>query len=174
MENRKYPIGDFTDKGAYSAEEIASFLEVLGNFPEKLEHLVSDITEEELNTPYREGGWTAQQVIHHIADSHMNMLVRLKWTLTEETPPIKAYFEDRWATLSDYTLPIGVSVSMLKAIHAKVVALLENLNEVELNKGYFHPESKKIWPLKSVMALYAWHGEHHLAHIKISKGEWSF
>ncbi|UBM59404.1 putative metal-dependent hydrolase [Marinilongibacter aquaticus] len=168
----QYPIGDFSRAESYSKEELDAFLNALKTFPDDLDLVLWDISDEQLNTAYREGGWTARQVVHHLADSHMNMLVRLKWTLTEDTPKIKAYYEDRWANLPDYSLPISVSVSMLKGIHVKIVQILENLSDEELNRKYFHPESQKYWDLKTVMALYAWHGKHHLAHIKICKGEW--
>lgn len=172
MKELQYPIGNFKAQDSYTRAELDEFLQNLGDFPEELVTVTSDISEEQLSTAYRPGGWTARQVIHHVADSHMNMLVRLKWTQTEETPHIKAYFEDRWAKEADYQLPIDVSVNMIKSIHAKVVALLSSYTDDELNKQYFHPESKKLWNIKTVMALYAWHGQHHLAHIKICKGEW--
>ena len=173
MTNLQYPIGDFKAKNEYSKEESASHLEILRNFPEQMEKALIGITEEHLATPYRPDGWTALQVIHHIADSHMSMLTRLKWTLTEDTPKIKAYYEDRWATLTDYSLPYEVSLNMIKSIHAKVVALLEDVPIKTLDKSYLHPETNSAYSLKTVMALYAWHGAHHIAHIKICKGEWS-
>jgi hypothetical protein len=173
MENLQYPIGKFKVKKDYSAEEVAENLETLKNFPKELEKVITGITDKQLATHYRPDGWTAQQVIHHISDSHMNMLTRLKWTLTEDSPKIKAYYEDRWATLADYALPIEVSINMLSSIHAKVVAILEVLSDEELSRTYLHPETNYSFSLKSVMALYAWHGAHHIAHIKICKGEWS-
>ena len=171
MENLQYPIGKFKVKKDYSTEEVASFLETLKNFPSELEKIVANIQSEQLTKQYRPDGWTAQQLIHHIADSHMNMLTRLKWTLTEDSPKIKAYFEDRWATLNDYSLPIQVSIDVIKSIHAKVVALLDGLSEEQLRRTYLHPETNYSFNLKSVMALYSWHGAHHIAHIKICKGE---
>ncbi|WP_341225002.1 YfiT family bacillithiol transferase [uncultured Arcticibacterium sp.] len=173
MENLQYPIGKFKVKKDYTKEEAAAFLKTLKEFPSELQKVVDGITDEQLATPYRPDGWTALQVIHHIADSHMNMLTRLKWTLTEDSPRIKAYYEDRWAILNDYSLPFQLSIDMLKVIHAKVVALLENLDEETLNRSYVHPETEYSFTLESVMALYAWHGAHHIAHIKICKGEWS-
>lgn len=172
MEKLQYPVGNFKGKDSYSPAELDGFLKKLKAFPDELEKVVANISEGQLETEYRPGGWTARQVIHHLADSHMNMLVRLKWTQTEDTPHIKAYYEDRWAKEADYKLPIDVSVNMLKSIHAKIVALLASFSDEELGKQYFHPESQKLWNIKTVMALYAWHGEHHLAHIKICKGEW--
>ncbi|MGR3809477.1 YfiT family bacillithiol transferase [Jiulongibacter sp. NS-SX5] len=172
MTDLRYPIGDFVHQENYSSQEIAGFLEELKSFPLKLRAVTKDISEQQLETPYREGGWTARQVIHHLADSHMNMLVRLKWTQTEETPDIKAYHEDRWAEEADYKLPIEVSIEMLKSIHARALALLESYSEEELAKKYYHPQSKMYWNIKMVMANYAWHGNHHIAHLKICKGEW--
>jgi hypothetical protein len=173
MENLQFPIGKFKIKKEYSAEEVATYLKTLQEFPSELEKTIANITPDQLATQYRSDGWTAQQVVHHIADSHMNMLTRLKWTLTEDSPKIKAYFEDRWATLADYSMPIQISLDLIKGIHAKVVAILENLSDVELSRTYLHPETNYSFSLKSVMALYSWHGAHHIAHIKICKGEWS-
>jgi hypothetical protein len=173
MENLQYPIGKFKVNKDYSAEEVAKNLDTLKKFPKELEKVLAGITDKQLATHYRPNGWTAQQVVHHISDSHMNMLTRLKWTLTEDSPVIKAYYEDSWATLADYSLPIGVSVNMLKSIHSKVVATLQGLDDVLLSRTYMHPETNYSFSLKSVMALYAWHGAHHIAHIKICKAEWS-
>jgi hypothetical protein len=172
LKELKYPIGEFSAQESYSRSDLNAFLQKLKDFPDELSKVVSNITDEQLSRPYRPGGWTACQVVHHVADSHMNMLTRLKWTQTEETPEIKAYFEDRWANEADYSLPVEISVNMIRSIHAKVIALLSSYSENELSKQYFHPESKKLWSIKTVMALYAWHGQHHLAHIKICKGEW--
>ncbi len=169
METLKYPAGRFQRKDSYTPEELKSFIEVLRKFPEDLASVTKDITDKSLNTPYRPDGWTALQVIHHVADSHSQMLTRLKWTLTEDTPTIKAYHEDLWAQLSDYSLPFQVSVDMCKGIHAKIVNILENLDDAGLSRQYMHPESGKLFDLKTVMALYAWHCAHHLAHIQICK-----
>ena len=174
MEELKYPLGKADLKEKYSAEDINYYIETLEALPYELEKLIEGITEDQLNTPYRDGGWTARQVIHHMSDSHLNMLIRLKWTLTEDTPTIKAYDENLWAQLPDYQLPIEVSVNLLKSIHTKIVALAKSFSEEDLKKSYYHPESKSEVNLGSVLALYTWHSKHHLAHIKICKGEWSF
>lgn len=172
MENLKYPIGELALKDSYTLEETTEHIAYLKNFPSFLKETIKDITEEQLETAYRPGGWTAKQVIHHISDSHTQMLTRIKWTLTEETPTIKAYFEDRWANLSDYKLPFDVSVNLIEGIHIKVVALAESLDSQELKKSYLHPENGQYYSLEKVLALYTWHSKHHLAHIKICKGEW--
>lgn len=174
MEELKYPLGKAELKESYSEEDISYYIKTLDALPIELEHLIDGITEAQLDTPYRDGGWTARQVIHHMADSHLNMLIRLKWTLTEDTPTIKAYDENLWAKLPDYQLPIQVSVDLLKSIHIKIVALAKTFTESDLNKCYIHPETNSAVSLGSVLALYTWHSKHHLAHIKICKGEWSF
>lgn len=173
MEALKYPVGKFKVQETYSNEEIENFKANLKLFPKVLRETTSGISDAELATPYREEGWTARQVVHHLADSHMNMMIRLKWTFTEDQPAIKAYHEDLWAELPDYSLPIEISLAMIDGIHARISALVENIGEEELEKTYFHPESKRYWKVKEVLALYSWHCEHHLAHINICRGQWS-
>lgn len=169
MENTQYPIGKFTRKQDYSSKEILAFKAKLRTFPERFKETCKGITNQELAQTYREGGWTAQQVIHHVSDSHGNMLIRLKWTLTEDSPKIKAYFEDRWALLADYNLPIKNSLNQIEIIHAKVMAIVDSLSDEDLKKGYLHPEDGNFYALNGVLALYAWHGDHHLAHIEICR-----
>ncbi len=169
MENLQYPIGKFEAKPAYSSDEINAFLNTLREFPAVLANEIKDINASQLATPYRPGGWTALQVIHHLSDSHSQMLTRLKWTLTEDTPQIKAYHEDRWALLADYSLPFEISVKQIDVIHQKIVAIFESLSAEDLEKQYYHPDAKAHYSLKKVMALYAWHCNHHLAHLKICK-----
>lgn len=171
MEELKYPIGRFVAKENYTIEEIESYKNSLRNFPSDFKNACEGLSLKELETPYRPDGWTAHQVVHHVSDSHGNMLIRLKWTLTEDAPTIKAYYEDRWAQLADYSLPIEVSLAQIEIIHLKVMSILDSLTFQDLEKGYLHPEDGNFYPLKRVVALYAWHGAHHLAHIENCKNK---
>jgi hypothetical protein len=169
MEELKYPIGRFSMKSDYTQEEIEGFKDKLATFPKRFKEACDGLSTSELQKTYRTGGWTAQQVIHHVSDSHGNMLIRLKWSLTEESPKIKAYFEDKWASLADYSLSHEISLNQIEIIHAKVMAIINGFSEEDLEKGYIHPQDGNFYPLKGVLALYAWHGEHHLAHIEICR-----
>ncbi len=125
------------------------------------------LSEEQLDTPYRPGGWTVRQTIHHVSDSHHHSYTRFKWALTEDKPIIKAYYEDRWAELMDSkAAPIAMSLQHLKAVHFKLVYLLKRLSEEDLKKTFIHPGTKKEVSLKRNIGLYAWHGNHHYAHIE--------
>ena len=124
----------------------------------------------ELDTRYRPGGWTARQVVHHLADSHINSYVRFKWALTEDEPVIKAYHEERWAELVDYrATPIVTSLDLLDALHERWSSLLKNLDSDQLDRTFIHPESGRT-PLRVNIGIYAWHGRHHLAHIELVRG----
>ena len=167
MENLKYPIGQVNIPNRISKEIISIWISDIEKFPSKLETLVQHLSEEQLNTPYRDGGWTVRQTIHHCGDSHVNSYIRFKWTLTEEQPTIKAYYEDRWAELFDtIEAPILLSLKFIKALHAKWVYLLKGLTEEDLNKSFIHPESGARISLKKNIGLYAWHCNHHYAHIE--------
>lgn len=161
----RYPIGKFQAKESYSQQEVAAFIERLETLPLKLNNAVVSLNELQVDTPYRDGGWTVRQVIHHMADSHSNAYIRIKWTLTESTPLIKAYEEKLWAEAPDRSLPIFLSLNVLQALHAKMVALTKVIPHESLAKKFIHPESKKEVRLDQLLGLYAWHGEHHLAHI---------
>ncbi len=134
-------------------------------FPKRLELSVQHLLEFQLQTPYREGGWTVNQVIHHCADSHMNFLLRLKLALSEENPAIKPYKEALWAEMPDYELPFNNSITLLYCIHHKLLKILSALNEEQLERTYYHPEYERSFRIKELICLYAWHGNHHLAHI---------
>jgi hypothetical protein len=166
MINLKYPIGKFSWPSKCDENDIKKWIDEIEELPHNLFNEVRNLTEAQLDTPYRPGGWKVRQVIHHLADSHMNCLVRFKWTLTEDVPTIKPYFEDRWAELTDYTLvPIEVSLDFIKFLHIRMVTLFRSLKKNELAKQYFHPETGSKIDLARNIALYAWHGKHHLAHI---------
>ncbi len=142
MEHLKYPIGQVNIPEDISEKNIENWISDIETFPSKLKNLVKDLSEEQLNTPYRNGGWTVRQTIHHCGDSHVNSYIRFKWTLTEDKPIIKAYYEDRWAELFDTKdAPIELSLNFIKALHAKWVYLLKGLSQDDLNTVFIHPES---------------------------------
>ncbi len=163
----RYPIGKFSLQATYTPEEIKTNIGRIESLPSKVEELAKSLSATQLETAYREGGWTARQVIHHLSDSHLNAYIRTKWTLTEETPLIKAYEEKEWALTPETKLDPTISITLLKALHAKWTALLRTLNADDLQKAFVHPETKKQVKLERQIALYAWHGEHHLGHLKI-------
>ncbi len=167
IEALKYPVGKFQRPESFDEKVISDFIAIIEEFPSKMKRLTENLTVVELNWPYRPGGWTVKQVVHHCADSHMNSLIRFKWTLTEDTPTIKAYEEAEWAKLSDSQLDdISTSLSFLSALHVKWVFLLKNLSEEEYNRAFIHPEHGKKVNLKMNLAIYAWHCRHHLAHVE--------
>ncbi len=166
LDELRYPIGQFEAPEQYTQEQIDSWIQILEEFPEKLIALVEDLSDEQLNTPYRPGGWTVRQTIHHMADSHHHSYTRFKWTLTEDKPRIKAYFEQDWAELEDAKhLPIEISLNYLKAIHAKLVTTIKSLSDAQLSRSYIHPEGDVEINLKKQTGIYAWHSQHHYAHI---------
>lgn len=166
IEKLKYPIGQANIPDQISDEDIKHWIQILEEFPERLTELTQNLSEDQLNTPYRDDGWTVRQVIHHVVDSHYNSYVRFKWTLTEDQPVIKAYFEDRWAELSDYDAPIELSLNALKSLHAKWVYLLKGLTKEQLKRSFIHPEGNNKVSLEKNIGIYAWHSEHHYAHIE--------
>lgn len=162
----RYPIGKFIPRDTtYTPEELNSFIDRIESLPGKVEKAIAGLSEAQLQTPYREGGWTVNQLLHHVPDSHMNAYIRIKWTLTEDTPTIKAYDEKRWAETPDTKVDPALSVALLKALHAKWISLLRNLTKEDLKKQFLHPDSKKYVRIDNMMGMYAWHGDHHLAHI---------
>ncbi len=162
----QYPIGKFNAPSEVNSEHLASWIADIETFPAKLRALVTPLTTAQLDTRYRSDGWTVQQVVHHLADSHLNSFIRFKWALTEERPCIKAYYEDRWAKLPDYSgTSIGVSLDLIAALHHRWCVLLRGLEPVDLNGEFIHPESGPV-SLSVNIGIYAWHGRHHMAHIK--------
>ena len=163
----RYPIGKFTAKDSYSTEELQDFIGRIENLPREIEKVINSMTIKQLDTPYRHGGWTARQVVHHMADSHTNAYIRFKWTITESTPTIKAYDEKAWAETPETKLDPMISIELLKALHAKWSAMLRRLSPSDFQKEFLHPDTKKHMRLDRLTAMYAWHGEHHFAHLKI-------
>lgn len=161
-----YPIGKFTWPVSVSAEERRACLDELSVAPERFRRAVEGLNDSQLDTPYRPGGWTVRQVIHHVPDSHMNSYCRFRLALTEPDPTIKPYDEAKWAELHDArTAPIEGSLRLLEAIHLRWVALLQNLAEDDWNRTFRHPEHGSM-RLDVTLAMYAWHCRHHAAHIK--------
>ncbi|MGZ9735221.1 YfiT family bacillithiol transferase [Flavobacterium sp. GNP002] len=166
LEDLRYPIGKFIAPEIYSGEYITNKIAEIASFPEQLKKEVLHLTEEQLETVYRQDGWTIRQVIHHCADSHMNCFIRIKWALTEENPTIKFYHEDRWAELHDnLTMPIQPTLSFLEGLHYRLAYLMNSLSNEDLEKTFIHPENNKEFKIKKIIGTYAWHGNHHLAHI---------
>ncbi|MEP1487717.1 MAG: YfiT family bacillithiol transferase [Algibacter sp.] len=167
LQKLKYPIGEFDCPQQITSNHLKAWISTLEHFPNKLENLVKDLSDEQLDTVYRPDGWTIRQVVHHVSDSHHHSYTRFKWALTEDNPVIKAYFEDRWAELFDSkSAPIEMSLNHVKAIHFKLVYLLKGLSGEDLSKVFIHPETNKEVPLKYNIGNYAWHSNHHYAHIE--------
>jgi uncharacterized damage-inducible protein DinB len=164
LEDLRYPIGRL-DPSASSVPGVrAAHIETLRQLPERLRAAVAGLNDAQLDTPYREGGWTVRQVVHHVADSHANGYIRCKVALTEDWPTIKPYDQAAWAELADSRLPIDVSLEFVDALHARWVALLKSLSEEDFQRGYNHPEDGRVNLAKS-LAMYEWHSRHHTAHI---------
>lgn len=164
-EELKYPIGKYIAQ-PFSEKLLGEWLTDIKNLPQHLENAVLNLDEAQLNTPYREGGWTVKQVVHHVADSHMNAYIRFKLRLTEDSLIIKPYDENAWAQMPDtQNLPINISLTLLHALHIRWYEVLRNMSREDLDKIAFHPEHKKEMSLWFLLGLYAWHGRHHTAHV---------
>src|SRR6185295_10257740 len=149
-----------------TSEQRARFIEDIAAAPQRMRSAVAGLTDEQLNTPYRDGGWTVRQVVHHLPDSHLNAYTRMKLALTEDEPVIKPYDEARWAELADVqATPIETSLTLLECLHRRWVLLLRSLGPKELGRRFRHPEHNRSIGLEEMLALYAWHGRHHVAHI---------
>ncbi|WP_020527727.1 YfiT family bacillithiol transferase [Flexithrix dorotheae] len=165
MENQKYPIGQYQYPGGYNDQERKALIAEIEDTPKKLYEAVAGLSEKQLDTPYRIGGWSVRQVVHHLPDSHLNSFARFKLALTEDCPQIKAYNEAAWATLCDYKeTPLETSLKLLECLHQRWVILLRSLQEDDFKKRFYHPENGTV-SLDYNLGLYAWHGKHHIAHI---------
>lgn len=161
----RYPIGKYEPQ-PFSEKQKAAWLADIQFLPRLIEQAIENLDAAQLATPYRDGGWTVNQLVHHIADSHMNAYIRFKLGLTETNPTIKPYEEQEWALLADNDLvPINVSITLLYALHQRWLATIDNLNHAEWEKTVHHPISEKSMSLWFLLGLYAWHGKHHVAHI---------
>jgi len=173
----KFPIGKFIGPNTITTQIIQTWIKEIADFPAKLKNLTGDLNTEKLNWKYRPGGWTIKQLVHHCADSHMNSYIRFKLALTEDTPIIRPYFEDRWAELPDsQDDDISDSMTLLTGLHSKWVKVLKSLDEDQLKLSFLHPESGQETRLGHNIGLYAWHCNHHFAHIELaltSNGEYN-
>lgn len=165
MENLKYPIGKFNFVD--DLKNYDKWINTINEFPLRLDEQLKQMTETQLEKAYRPDGWTGRQIVHHLADSHAHALIRFKWSISEDHPVIKPYKEDRYAIISDYSLPLEPALQILNGVHHKWSNIMSNLTEEDWQKGYHHPELNKFFTLREASALYAWHCMHHLGHLKI-------
>jgi len=167
LETLKYPIGKFIKPNHISEAQIQEWIQTIEDLPETLISVVKGLSIEQLHWPYRPEGWNIKQVVHHLADSHMNSIIRFKLALTEDTPTIKPYHEDRWAKLADDNDDdLRHTLSLLNGLHAKLGILLRSLSKDDLKREFIHPEYGKRYSLEETIGVYAWHSKHHVAHIK--------
>ena len=165
MTDLRYPVGKFTYDGPPTAEEKQKYLADIEHAPDRLRAAVEGLSDKQLDTPYRPEGWTVRQVTHHVPDSHLNAYVRFKLALTEDEPTIKPYAENLWAQLDDTkSTPVEVSLTLLDSLHARWMQLLRSLKPEEWKRSFRHPQLGEV-SLEKNLALYAWHGRHHVAHI---------
>jgi uncharacterized damage-inducible protein DinB len=171
MSDLRYPIGPFAYEGDMTEARRATCLDRIAAAPARLRDAVAGLDDAQLDTPYRPGGWTVRQVIHHIPDSHVNAYTRIRLALTEDTPTIKPYDEARWAELPDaLTLPVEVSLALTDALHVRWVGLLRQVGAAGGARQFRHPEHGRLITVDELLAMYAWHGEHHVAHITGLRG----
>ena len=165
MTDLRYPIGKFSYDGHLTQDQKRAFLDDIAQTPKNLRAAVQGLSAAQFDTPYRPGGWTVRQVVHHVPDSHLNSYMRFKLALTEDEPTIKPYAEDRWAELADTkATPVEVSLTLLDSLHDRWVRLLRSLTPEEWKRTFRHPDLGAM-TLEKTLALYAWHGRHHVAHI---------
>lgn len=165
MTDLRYPIGKFHFEGDLTGDQRNQYLDAIAQTPADLRAAVKGLSQPQLDTPYRPEGWTVRQVVHHVPDSHLNAYMRFKLALTEEEPTIKPYAEDRWARLADAaSTPVEVSLTLLDSLHDRWVHLLRSLQSNDWKRTFRHPEIG-VMNLEKTLALYAWHGRHHVAHI---------
>ena len=165
MPDPRYPIGKFSFDGPLTADQRKQYLNDIEQTPARLRTAVQGLSDEQLNTPYRDGGWTVRQLAHHVPDSHMNAYIRFKLALTEDEPTIRPYMEDRWAELPESKqAPIDVSLALLDSLHQRWTLVLRNIPDADWKRTFRHPEMGLL-SLEKTLALYAWHGKHHVAHV---------
>lgn len=167
LEDLRYPIGRFAAPDHHRPEMQQEWIETIEALPSWLDVCVENLDEEQLHTPYRPGGWTIHQVIHHLADSHMNAFVRLKLALTEDGPIIKPYNEKLWVETAEMDhVPVNVSITLLHALHRRWGQTLRHMQPEDWDRTYFHPDHERFIPLWEMADLYAWHSRHHMEHIR--------
>ncbi len=160
----RFPVGKFEQPETITADDRRNAIASIAEMPEQLRNAVEGLGSQQLNTPYREGGWTVRQLVHHIADSHINAFVRVRLALTEDWPVIKTYDEKAWATLHDSVAPVEWSLELIEALHARWVMMLQALTEEQWARGFKHPEDGPQ-TVELATLIYAWHSRHHVAHI---------
>lgn len=169
MENSvrlQYPIGKFKAPETISNEKLNEWITILEMFPSQLRDMVSEMTEAQLDTAYRPGGWTVRQVVHHVADSHHHSYIRFKWALTEDNPTIKPYLQDKWAEQPDLVgMPVEWSLRHVEVVHYKLVRMLRAVKDEDLDRTFVHPEGRAVSSLRENTGRYAWHSMHHYMHI---------
>lgn len=161
----RFPVGQFQRPDSQTAADRAGWIAQIAALPQRLRDAVAGLSDPQLDTPYRPDGWTVRQLVHHIADSHLQAYTRFKLALTEDQPTIRPYDEARWAELRDSRMPVGVSLALLEGLHARWVELLRGMGEADFARGYHHPDQGRVVPLGEALAMYTWHGTHHLAHV---------
>jgi len=174
-ESLSYPIGRFTPPEIIDEQIINTWIEEIAELPKQMKITIEGLSPDQLNTPYRPGGWTILQVINHASDSHINGYMRFHWAMTESNPLIKAYDQNAWTTLSYHNqMPISISLELLVTVHLRWVYLLKSLTFSDLERTFVYPSDGQIFNLKTTIGKYAWHGKHHLAHIVnlIKRMEW--
>lgn len=170
LEQLKYPIGKYQAQSDADEQQLNEWMHNIAELPQKLRTEVAGLSDEQLDTPYRPDGWTLRQVVHHLADSHLNAYIRFKLALTEENPSIRPYDENLWAGCKEAkTAAIAVSLNLLDSLHQRWLQSLKTLSVKDFERTYFHPQHQKTFNLKFLLGLYAWHGAHHLAHITETK-----
>ena len=161
----RFPIGKY-EAQAFSERQKEEWVNDIKFLPQLLENAILNLDEAQLHTPYRQGGWTVHQLVHHVADSHMNAYIRFKLGLTEDNPTIRPYEQHLWAELNDVKkLPVNISITLLYALHTRWYAAISDLSATDWQRTVFHPEHKKEMTLWHLLGMYAWHGKHHVAHI---------
>jgi hypothetical protein len=166
MEELRYPIGKFDNEKIIYLNDLPNLMQQISTFPDKLSEVVIPLNEKQINTPYRPGGWTVKQVIHHLADSHMHAHLRFLLALTENQPTIKPYKEDACAELAYINhMPISISLDVIKSVHHRWFFLLQSMTPIDFDRTYMHPQYQKVYSLRQALGSYVWHGKHHLAHI---------
>src|SRR5580692_2166474 len=166
MDDLHYPVGKFHFPESISAEELAMLIDQIAETPARMRTALAGLSDPQLDTPYRPGGWTVRQVAHHVPDSHMNAFFRFKLALTENEPTVKTYEEQLWADLSDAKMPIEPSLALLENLHTRWVVLMKSFGEAEWKRRFVHPALGPM-TLEQTLALYAWHGRHHVAHVTL-------
>lgn len=166
IEKLKYPIGKFVKPQSIQASHIDAWIKDIASFPSRMSALVSELNEAQLSWQYRPAGWSIRQVVHHCADSHMNAFIRHRLCITEYLPTIKPYDENKWAVLSDINVPVPASMKIIEGLHARWAYLLGSLSEADLQREFIHPEHGRRFSLAESIGLYAWHCNHHLAHVQ--------